>query len=68
MEDRLILQLKNAFAEIPAANEAASRWLASLNAPPGVDTKDHYGRLVEGLQQVELFFYVEKLQLCGRSL
>ena len=37
MEDRLTLKVKSAFAEIPAANEAASRWLAGRNAPPAVD-------------------------------
>src|SRR5690242_16067016 len=37
MEDRLTLRVKNAFAEIPAANEAASRWLAERNAPPSAD-------------------------------
>jgi len=37
MGDRLTLRVKNAFAEIPAANEAASRWLADCNAPPAAD-------------------------------
>jgi anti-sigma regulatory factor (Ser/Thr protein kinase) len=37
MEDTLALRVKNAFAEIPAANEAASRWLASRNAPSGAE-------------------------------
>jgi anti-sigma regulatory factor (Ser/Thr protein kinase) len=37
MEDRLVLQVKSAFAEIPAANEAASRWLADRQAPSAAD-------------------------------
>ena len=37
MEDRLTLRVKNAFAEIPAANEAASRWLAERSTPPVAD-------------------------------
>ena len=37
MEDHLTLRVKSAFAEIPAANEAASRWLAERNAPPAAD-------------------------------
>ena len=37
MEDRLTLRVKNAFAEIPAANEAASRWLADRKAPTSAD-------------------------------
>ena len=37
MNDQLTLRVKNAFAEIPAANEAASRWLAERNAPPAAD-------------------------------
>jgi len=37
MEDQLTLRVKNAFSEIPAANEAASRWLADRNAPPAAD-------------------------------
>src|ERR1041385_8301051 len=37
MPDHLNLRVKNAFAEIPAANEAASRWLAHRNAPPAAD-------------------------------
>jgi anti-sigma regulatory factor (Ser/Thr protein kinase) len=37
MEDQLTLKVKSAFAEIPAANEAASRWLAGRNAPPAAD-------------------------------
>ena len=37
MDDQLTLRVKNAFAEIPAANEAASRWLADRNSPPAAD-------------------------------
>ena len=37
MPDQLNLRVKNAFAEIPAANEAASRWLADRHAPPAAD-------------------------------
>jgi anti-sigma regulatory factor (Ser/Thr protein kinase) len=37
MQDRLTLTVKSAFAEIPAANEAASRWLAGRNVPPAAD-------------------------------
>jgi anti-sigma regulatory factor (Ser/Thr protein kinase) len=37
MEDQLTLRIKSAFAEIPAANEAASRWLAARNVPPAAD-------------------------------
>ena len=37
MEDRLTLRIKSTFAEIPAASEAASRWLADHNAPPAAD-------------------------------
>ena len=37
MPDQLNLRVKNAFAEIPAANEAASRWLAARQAPPAAD-------------------------------
>ena len=37
MDDHLTLRVKNAFGEIPAANEAASRWLADRNAPPAAD-------------------------------
>ena len=37
MKDHLILRVKSAFAEIPAANEAASRWLADHNVPPAAD-------------------------------
>ena len=37
MDDHLKLQVKSAFAEIPVANEAASRWLADRNAPPAAD-------------------------------
>ena len=37
MDDLLTLRVKNAFTEIPAANEAASRWLADRNSPPAAD-------------------------------
>ena len=37
MKDHLTLQVKNAFDEIPTANEAASRWLADRNVPPAAD-------------------------------
>jgi anti-sigma regulatory factor (Ser/Thr protein kinase) len=37
MEDHLTLQVKSAVTEIPAANTAASRWLAERNAPPAAD-------------------------------
>ena len=37
MDDLLTLRVKNAFAEIPAANEAASRWLADRNLSPAAD-------------------------------
>jgi len=37
MDDQLTLRLKNAFTEIPAANEAASRWLADRDVPPAAD-------------------------------
>src|SRR5688572_32890491 len=37
MDDRLTLRIKNAFVEIPAANEAASRWLADRNSSPAAD-------------------------------
>jgi len=37
MQDRLTLTVKSAFAEIPAANEAASRWLAGRNVAPAAD-------------------------------
>jgi len=37
MDDQLTLRVKNAFAEISAASEAASRWLAHRNAPPAAD-------------------------------
>jgi anti-sigma regulatory factor (Ser/Thr protein kinase) len=33
----LNLRVKNAVTEIPAANEAASRWLADNHAPPAAD-------------------------------
>jgi anti-sigma regulatory factor (Ser/Thr protein kinase) len=37
MDDQLTLRVNNAFAEIPAVNEAASRWLADRNVPPAAD-------------------------------
>src|SRR5258705_8844965 len=37
MKDHLTLRVKSAFAEIPEANEAASRWLAERKAPPAAD-------------------------------
>jgi two-component sensor histidine kinase len=37
MEDQLTLQVKNVLAEIPAANAAASRWLADHHLPPTAD-------------------------------
>lgn len=37
MENQLRLRIKNAFTAIPAATEAASRWLAARNASPAVD-------------------------------
>ena len=37
MGETLQLRVKNSFAEIPAANESASRWLAQRNAPPAAD-------------------------------
>ena len=37
MDDQLTLRVKNAFAAIPAANEAASRWLADRNSSPAAD-------------------------------
>ena len=37
MDDQLTLRVKNAFAEIPGANEAASRWLADRNLSPAAD-------------------------------
>lgn len=37
MEDQLTLRVKNDFAEIPAANEAVSRWLAACNAPAAAE-------------------------------
>ena len=43
MADQLTLRVKSVFAEIPAANEAASRWLADRNAPPAAD---HFANLV----------------------
>jgi len=41
MEDHLTLRVKNAFSEIPAANESASRWLADRSAPPAADYFAH---------------------------
>jgi len=37
MDEQLNLRIKSAFAEIPTANEAASRWLAARNVPPAAD-------------------------------
>jgi len=37
MDDQLTLQVKNTIAAIPAANEAASRWLTQRNTPPAAD-------------------------------
>ena len=37
MGNDLTLRVKNVVTEIPAANEAASRWLADHNAPPAAD-------------------------------
>ena len=37
MRDHLTLRLKSVLTEIPAANKAASRWLAERNAPPAAD-------------------------------
>ena len=37
MDDQLTLRVKNALTEIPAANEAASRWLQERNVPPAAD-------------------------------
>src|SRR5262245_57829149 len=37
MEDHLTLRVKSTFAEIAAANETASRWLADRHAPPAAD-------------------------------
>jgi len=37
MEDQLTLRIKNVFADIPSANEAASRWLAAHQVPASVD-------------------------------
>lgn len=37
MDEQLILRVKNAFVEIPAASEAASRWLADRNSSPAAD-------------------------------
>ena len=43
MEGHLTLRIRSAFAEIPAANEAASGWLAGHHAPPAAD---HFASLV----------------------
>lgn len=37
MEEHFTLHIKSAFAEIPAASQAASRWLASHGASPAAD-------------------------------
>ncbi|PWU18558.1 MAG: ATP-binding protein [Verrucomicrobia bacterium] len=37
MENCVKLRIKSAFSEIPAANEAASRWLAERAAPAAAD-------------------------------
>jgi len=37
MDDQLPWRVNNAFAEIPAVNEAASRWLADRHVPPAAD-------------------------------
>lgn len=37
MADQLKLMVKNSFAEIPAANEAVSRWMTDRNVPPAID-------------------------------
>lgn len=37
MADQFTIQVKNSFAAIPAANEAASGWLADRNASPAID-------------------------------
>ena len=37
MADQLKIQVKNSFAEIPAANEAASLWLAEKQSSPAID-------------------------------
>jgi len=37
MEDHLTLRIKSTFTEIPAASEAASRWLAARNVPLAAD-------------------------------
>ena len=37
MSAQLNLRVRNAFAEIPPANEATSRWLADNHAPPAAD-------------------------------
>lgn len=42
MDNPLNLRIRNAFAEIPAANEAATQWLAARKAPPGAE---HFANL-----------------------
>jgi anti-sigma regulatory factor (Ser/Thr protein kinase) len=37
MADKMAIQVKNSFEEIPAANDAASNWLAVRDAPPAID-------------------------------
>ena len=37
MADQLTLLVKSTFAEIPAANEVVSRWMADRNMPPAID-------------------------------
>jgi anti-sigma regulatory factor (Ser/Thr protein kinase) len=37
MGEKMNIQVRNIFAEIPAANDAASNWLAVRNAPPAID-------------------------------
>jgi len=41
MDNQLTLRVKNSFAEIPAAKEAASHWLASRHAPAAADYVAH---------------------------
>jgi serine/threonine-protein kinase RsbW len=70
-----ILRIKNVFAEIPAANEAASRWLADNQAPPAAkyltnlaieefvtnSIKYGYSDLAEHIIEVELRLSAEEL-------
>jgi anti-sigma regulatory factor (Ser/Thr protein kinase) len=37
MADKMAIQVKNLFEEIPAANDAATNWLAVRAAPPAID-------------------------------